>query len=83
MPTNSVSPVRLRLPQITENDPSWMSRGIMQLGQGLVQAVRNPRTHQLAEPEEQIALEELAALSMFARFVDAAEVQMFSSGAEH
>jgi len=48
-----------------------------------VQAVRNPRTHQLAEPEEQIALEELAALSMFARFVDAAEVQRFSSGPEH
>jgi hypothetical protein len=37
-------------------------------------AIRNPATHDLAQPDGQVALEYLAALSILARWIDEAEV---------
>lgn len=68
---------RLRLPGITPSTPEWTSahEGAMKLGQGAAQAIRNLSTHDLAEPEEQAALEMLAVLSYVARLVDGAQVE--------
>ncbi len=41
---------------------------------GAIQRIRNLATHSTDEPEEQVALEELAALSVLARWIDEAEV---------
>lgn len=63
----------LRFPGLTAGDPSYESvhRGAMLYGQGCVKGIRNPRTHRLAN-EEQVAIEELAALSLVARWIDEA-----------
>jgi hypothetical protein len=47
-------------------------RGIRSLAEGCFAAVRNPIAHDGAELSETIALEQLAALSMLARWVDSA-----------
>lgn len=67
---------RLRFTDIPESTPEWTSahEGAMKLGQGAAQAIRNPSTHDLAEPGEQEALEMLAVLSYVARLVDKATV---------
>jgi hypothetical protein len=67
---------RLRFTDIPEGTPEWTSahEGAMKLGQGAAQAIRNPSTHDLTEPEEQEALEMLAVLSYVARLVDKATV---------
>lgn len=64
----------LRFPDIPPEDPSFESvhRGAMLYGQGCVKAIRNPRTHRLVS-EEHVALEELAALSLLARWIEEAE----------
>lgn len=53
------------------------------LARGLYMAVRNPANHEddEAEIEEHVALEQLAAFSVLARFVDAAEVERPAAGA--
>lgn len=38
-------------------------------------AIRNLATHDLNEPDEQVALEQLAALSVLARWIDDAKVK--------
>lgn len=62
----------LRFPGVDPASASWASlhRGTMLFGQGCVMAIRNPRTHRLDVSEDQAALEELAALSLLARWID-------------
>jgi len=71
---------RLRLPltaEIAAKTVSSLYGGLIAFGRGLFQAVRNPLAH---EPPgamgitEQEALESLAALSLFARWIDRATV---------
>jgi hypothetical protein len=47
---------------------------------GAVAAIRNLATHRPEEPDEQVALEQLAALSSLARWVDAAASSRLSDG---
>lgn len=67
---------RLRFLQFPENSSDWTSahEGAMAFGQGCMQAIRNISTHLPAEPDEQMALEQLAAMSVLARWIDLAEV---------
>ncbi len=68
---------RLRLAP-DDGSPTYTSvqRGAMALAEGLFAGVRNPAAHTVAEIEvdEQHALEELAAVSVLARWVQRAEV---------
>lgn len=68
---------RLRLPNLTPGTDSWKSAhdGAMHFARGCFMAIRNPATHTLDQPDEQTALELLAALSVLARWIDQAEVQ--------
>jgi hypothetical protein len=67
---------RLRLPGFTPGSEQFRSvhQGAMSFGQGCFRAIRNIATHDLTQPEELIALEQLAALSVLARWIDNAEV---------
>jgi hypothetical protein len=51
-----------------------MRGGILSLAQGVFSAIRNPATHSTEELPEQEALEQLATLSMLARWIDQCEV---------
>ena len=46
----------------------------MYLGMGCAQGIRNPRAHPSDDVTEQEALEQLAALTVLARWVDECEV---------
>lgn len=61
----------LRFEDVDRGSPTWESlhRGTMLLGQACVASIRNPRTHRLVS-DEQVALEELATLSLLARRID-------------
>ncbi len=74
-PENSPGEKRLRLDGFPDPD-DWRNahRGAQDLGLAYVKLVRNIRTHNIAEPEESVALEELAMLSRFARLVKDANV---------
>lgn len=65
---------RLRFPHLdkTEQEQSWRSahQGAMHLGMGCAQGIRNPQAHPSDDITEQEALEQLAALSVLARWVD-------------
>ena len=65
---------RLRFPDIDrgERPDDWTSahEGAMHLGMGCVQGIRNPRAHSSEDITEQEALEQLAVLSVLARWVD-------------
>ncbi len=66
---------RLRFPELTDaTSERWRSAhlGAMHLGQGCFEGIRNWTAHTLEEADEQTALEYLAALSVFARWVDRA-----------
>jgi hypothetical protein len=67
---------RLRFTAHQEGSANYKSRheGAMFFGAGVMQAIRNPATHDLAQPDEQVALEYLAALSVLARWIDGATV---------
>jgi hypothetical protein len=52
-------------------------RGALQLGLACVSLIRNPASHEDSELDEQVALEQLATLSVFARVV--AECQVVTS----
>ena len=66
---------RLRLPFVDQQDEaSWRSahEGAMYLGMACSQGIRNPQAHKTANQfTEQEALEQLGALSVLARWVDA------------
>lgn len=49
-------------------------RGALQLGLACVSLIRNPASHEDVEWDEQLALEQLATLSVFARLVDECQV---------
>ena len=67
---------RLRLDDYPEPSQNWTSQheGAQFLGMGCAALVRNLATHVGAQPDEQDALEQLAALSMLARLIDRAKV---------
>lgn len=66
----------LRLDDYPEPSPNWTSQhqGTKFFGMGCAQHVRNLATHTGAQPDEQSALEQLAALSGLARLIDRAKV---------
>ena len=68
---------RLRFPDIdkAEQPKRWTSahEGAMFLGMGCAQGIRNPQAHPSENITEQEALEQLAALSVLARWVDECE----------
>jgi hypothetical protein len=67
---------RLRFPGLIEGSEAYKSRhdGAKFSGAGVMLAIRNPATHDLTQPDAQVALEYLAALSIFAQWIDEAEV---------
>ncbi len=69
---------RLRFLHIDRNErpDDWTSahEGAMHLGMGCAQGIRNPQAHPSEDITEQEALEQLAALSVLARWADACEV---------
>ena len=69
---------RLRFPDDRTSD-TWRSRqqGGMQLGAGCFAGIRNPAAHEDSLVlTEQVALEQLAAFSLLARWIDECEVEM-------
>ena len=66
---------RLRLPHVdkVKQPKRWTSahEGAQHLGMACAQGIRNPRAHGTDKPSEQEALEQMAALSVLARWVDA------------
>ena len=75
-PTAGMS--RLRFPDIdkAQQKDTWTSahEGAMHLGMACAQGIRNLRAHPSGDITEQEALEQLAALSVLARWVDACKV---------
>jgi Protein of unknown function (Hypoth_ymh) len=67
---------RLRFSDYAEGTEAWTSahEGALNFGLGCVQRIRNLATHELDQPVEQEAIEELAALSTLARWIDTATV---------
>lgn len=69
---------RLRFPNIdrAEQPKRWTSahEGARNLGMGCAQGIRNPQAHPSPDITEQEALEQLAALSVLARWVDECDV---------
>jgi Protein of unknown function (Hypoth_ymh) len=67
---------RLRFPGLLKGSDSFKDahQGAMSFGVGCMMAIRNPATHDLTEPDDQAALEQLAALSVLARWIDNCEV---------
>lgn len=74
-PPTAGSP-RLRLDDYPDPSPSWTSQheGVRFFGMGCAQLIRNLATHG-AKPDEEIALEQLASLSLLARLVERAKVE--------
>lgn len=72
---------RLRFGGYTPTDLTWRSKqqGAMEFGAGCFEGIRNPAAHQHGLIlTEQVALEQLAAFSLLARWVDECEVQTAS-----
>jgi len=67
---------RLRFREFVEGSEGWTNahEGAMAFGRGCMMRIRNLYAHG-QEPEEQEALESLAALSLLARWIDQAEVE--------
>lgn len=76
---------RLRFPDIdgAEQPKRWTSahEGAMFLGMGCAQGIRNSQAHPSDDITEQEALEQLAALSVLARWVDECDVDRVDGGA--
>jgi hypothetical protein len=60
---------------VTPNTRSSMREGLLHYAIGAFMAIRNPVTHETAGVDKQVALEQLAALSVLARWVDSCELQ--------
>lgn len=73
---------RLRFKGYNRSSLTWRSKhqGAMEFGAGCFEAIRNPAAHEhgLVLPE-QVALEQLAAFSLLARWIDECEVEMVPS----
>jgi hypothetical protein len=62
---------RLRWPgDPTDRDVKTMNDGLRQFAPGAQMTIRNPATHGTGELDQQVALEQLATLSLLARWVD-------------
>lgn len=74
---------RLRVPG-DRATPTWQARqdGARDFALGCIQGLRNPATHDLEELDEQVALEQLAALSVLSRWIEECEVELVSDGGE-
>jgi Protein of unknown function (Hypoth_ymh) len=72
---NGVGP-RLRFQQFAEGSEAYRSahEGAMSFGRGCFLGIRNRASHDSTELDEQPALEQLAALSLLARWIDDAAV---------
>jgi Protein of unknown function (Hypoth_ymh) len=69
---------RLRFGGYTRTDMTWRSRqqGAMEFGAGCFEGIRNPAAHEHGLVlSEQVALEQLAAFSLLARWIDECEVE--------
>ncbi len=73
----TVSEPRLRFSGISPRTPDWTNahEGAMYFGKGCAKGIPNVTAH-CSEPTEQLALEALAALSLLARWIDEAEVEL-------
>jgi len=72
---------RLRFPG-SRTDHTWRSRqqGAMDFGAGCFEGIRNPAAHEhWLELSEQVALEQLAAFSLLARWIDGCTVESVTS----
>jgi hypothetical protein len=69
---------RLRIDRFPAGSPYYTDahQGAMHFGQGCMMAIRNIVTHLPDELDEQGALEQLAALSVLARWIDEARVEV-------
>jgi hypothetical protein len=68
---------RLRFPGDRTSD-TWKSRlqGALDFGAGCFEGIRNPASHEFKlDLPEQVALEQLTALSLFARWIDECDVE--------
>jgi hypothetical protein len=66
---------RLRVPgNPSDETVQSRQRGVLQLGLACTSLIRNPASHEDEEWDEQVALEQLATLSVFARLVDECQV---------
>lgn len=67
---------RLRFAEFEERSKAWTDahQGAMHFGQGCMLRIRNLLEHHEDDIEEQVALESLAALSLLARWIDAAQL---------
>ena len=66
---------RLRWPGDDSNlTVKAMRVGILNMSQGVFSAIRNPATHSTEDMERQEALEQLATLSILARWIDRCEL---------
>ena len=67
---------RLRFPSLVKGTPDWTNahEGAGALGRACAMGIRNVTTHG-SNPDEQLALEELATLSLLARWIDEAIVE--------
>ena len=76
---------RLRFPDIgpAEEPKRWTSahEGAQRFGMGCAQGIRNPQAHPSEDITEQEALEQLAALSVLARWVDECKAVSADEGA--
>jgi hypothetical protein len=72
----TVDEPRLRFPEFPagSNDYTSALDGARFFGMGCMARIRNLATHRVEEIDEQVALEQLAALSLLARWVESAEV---------
>lgn len=69
---------RLRFRGYTRTDLTWRSRqqGVMEFGAGCFEGIRNPAAHEHGLIlSEQVSLEQLAAFSLLARWIDECEVE--------
>ena len=82
----TASGARLRFSHLdrSERPDDWTSahEGAMYLGMGCAQGIRNPQAHPSDDISEQEALEQLAALSVLARWVDKCRVVSVSAAGE-
>ena len=75
-PTSKMPRLRFLHLDRNERPDDWTSahEGAMHFGMGCAQGIRNPQAHPSEDITEQAALEQLAALSVLARWVDECEV---------
>lgn len=70
---------RLRLPHDDGGRTALSERrGIAALAEGCYAALRNPASHDPGELDEAVALEQLAVLSLLARYIDNSQVRAWA-----